>query len=151
MRWLYFARPAHTLLATTHRGPGRRFRWAYGHYLIFASAAAVGAGLAVNADRVTHRANITPQAAGAMVVVPAAVFLATVRALHLRPHHRRTAEGGALPPYDRPDPPGRPLPAPALTTGSCWRCWPLWSPGGAAGGVRSVEGRGRFGGCVGGG
>ncbi|MER5755356.1 low temperature requirement protein A [Streptomyces sp. NPDC002088] len=93
MWWLYFARPAHTLLATTHRGPGRRFPWAYGHYLIFASAAAVGAGLAVNADRVTHRADITPQAAGAMVAVPAAVFLAAVWALHLRPHHRRSAEG----------------------------------------------------------
>ncbi|TWV48843.1 low temperature requirement protein A [Streptomyces misionensis] len=93
MWWLYFARPAHTLLATTHRGPGRRFRWAYGHYLIFASAAAVGAGLAVEADQVTHRTGIAPQAAGAMVAVPAAVFLTTVWALHLRPHRRRLAQG----------------------------------------------------------
>ncbi|WP_232792295.1 low temperature requirement protein A [Actinacidiphila yeochonensis] len=92
MWWLYFARPAHTLLATTHKGPGRRFRWAYGHYLIFASAAAVGAGLAVSADEVTHRADIPPQAAGAMVAVPAAVFLTTTWALHLRPHRRRAAE-----------------------------------------------------------
>ncbi|WP_239697685.1 low temperature requirement protein A [Streptomyces sp. F-1] len=93
MWWLYFARPAHTLLATTHRGPGRRFRWAYGHYLIFASAAAVGAGLAVEADQVTHRTGIAPQTAGAMVAVPAAVFLTTVWALHLRPHHRSVAQG----------------------------------------------------------
>ncbi|WBO68783.1 low temperature requirement protein A [Streptomyces camelliae] len=37
MWWLYFARPAHTLLATTHRSHRRRFPWAYGRYLIFAS------------------------------------------------------------------------------------------------------------------
>ncbi|WP_079151386.1 low temperature requirement protein A [Streptomyces sparsogenes] len=92
MWWLYFARPAHTLLATTHRAAGRRFLWAYGHYLIFASAAAVGAGLAVNADRVSHRAEVPAVAAGALVAVPAAVFLVTVWALHLRPHHRRPAE-----------------------------------------------------------
>ncbi|MEV7128067.1 low temperature requirement protein A [Streptomyces sp. NPDC093260] len=44
--WLYFARPAHTLLATSHQVHRRRFTWAYGHYLIFGSAAAEGAGLA---------------------------------------------------------------------------------------------------------
>jgi low temperature requirement protein LtrA len=92
MWWLYFARPAHTLLATTHQAPGRRFRWAYGHYLIFGSAAAVGAGLAVSADQVTHRADAPPQVAGAMVAVPAAVFLLTVWALHLRPHQQRAGE-----------------------------------------------------------
>lgn len=83
MWWLYFARPAHTLLAGTGP-PDRGFLRAYGHYLIFASAAAVGAGLAVIADQVTHRIDVFPQAAGAMVAVPAAVFLVTVWALHLR-------------------------------------------------------------------
>ncbi|MFF9497385.1 low temperature requirement protein A [Streptomyces flaveolus] len=34
MWWLYFTRPAHMLLATTHRAHGRRFTWAYGHYLV---------------------------------------------------------------------------------------------------------------------
>lgn len=42
MWWLYFARPAHALLATTHQAHRKRFTWAYGHYLIFASAAAEG-------------------------------------------------------------------------------------------------------------
>ncbi|MGW6898591.1 low temperature requirement protein A [Streptomyces sp. NPDC054919] len=85
MWWLYFARPSHTLLATGHRAPDRRFLWAYGHYLIFASAAAVGAGLAVNADQISHRIDVFPQASGAMVAVPAAVLLVTVWALHLQP------------------------------------------------------------------
>ncbi|NUS81717.1 MAG: low temperature requirement protein A [Streptomyces sp.] len=92
MWWLYFARAAHTLLATTHQAPGRRFRWAYGHYLIFGSAAAIGAGLGVSADQVTHRADVPSQVAGAMVAVPAAVFLLTVWALHLRPHQQCAGE-----------------------------------------------------------
>ncbi|MES4905856.1 MULTISPECIES: low temperature requirement protein A [unclassified Streptomyces] len=117
MWWLYFARPAHTLLATTHQAARRRFQWAYGHYLIFGSAAAVGAGLAVSADQVTHRAEVSPQAAGAMVAIPAAVFLITVWALHLRPHQQCAAESVPfllaavlvlLTPFS---------PAPALSTG----------------------------------
>ncbi|WP_329542779.1 low temperature requirement protein A [Streptomyces sp. NBC_01358] len=93
MWWLYFAEPAHTLLATTHRSHRRRFTWAYGHYLIFASATAEGAGLAAYADHVTRRTDASPLAAGAAVTVPAAVFLITVWAVHLRPHQRTTAEG----------------------------------------------------------
>ncbi|MFI0788921.1 low temperature requirement protein A [Streptomyces lydicus] len=92
MWWLYFTRPAHTLLATTHQAHRRRFSWAYGHYLIFASATAEGAGLAAYADHVTHRAEASPIAAGAAVTVPAAVFLITVWVVHLRPHQRSLAE-----------------------------------------------------------
>ncbi|MER5363222.1 low temperature requirement protein A [Streptomyces sp. NPDC002785] len=92
MWWLYFARSAHTLLATTHQAHRRRFTWAYGHYLIFASATAEGAGLAAYADHVTRSTDASPLAAGAAVTVPAAVFLITVWAVHLRPHQRTVAE-----------------------------------------------------------
>ncbi|MFF8917370.1 low temperature requirement protein A [Streptomyces sp. NPDC015032] len=92
MWWLYFARSAHTLLATTHQAHRRRFTWAYGHYLIFASATAEGAGLAAYADHVTRRTDVSPLTAGAAVTVPAAVFLITVWAVHLRPHQRTAAE-----------------------------------------------------------
>ncbi|MGW8969970.1 low temperature requirement protein A [Streptomyces platensis] len=92
MWWLYFTRPAHTLLATTHQAHRRRFSWAYGHYLIFASATAEGAGLAAYADHFTHRAEASSIAAGAAVTVPAAVFLITVWVVHLRPHQRSLAE-----------------------------------------------------------
>ncbi|MER7569099.1 low temperature requirement protein A [Streptomyces sp. NPDC097941] len=92
MWWLYFARPAHTLLATTHRAHRKRFTWAYGHYLILASAAAVGAGLAVNAEHITHRTEASATTVAAAVTVPAAIFLLTVWALHLRPHQRGAAE-----------------------------------------------------------
>jgi low temperature requirement protein LtrA len=92
MWWLYFTRPAHALLATTHQVHRKRFAWAYGHYLIFASATAEGAGLAAYADHLT-RGNGTPPAGVALVVtVPAAVFLIAVWAVHLRPHQRRAVE-----------------------------------------------------------
>ncbi|MFC9247525.1 low temperature requirement protein A [Streptomyces sp. NPDC057136] len=97
MWWLYFARPAHTMLATTHRAHRKRFTWAYGHYLILASAAAVGAGLAVNADHITHRTDASPTTVAAAVTVPATIFLLTVWALHLRPHQRGAAEQTPFP------------------------------------------------------
>ncbi|ATL25069.1 low temperature requirement protein A [Streptomyces formicae] len=95
--WLYFSRPAHTLLATTHRAHRRRFVWAYGHYLIFASAAAEGAGLAAYADHLTGHAHTSQLAAGAAVTVPAAVFLVTVWAVHLRPHLTTAADRAPYP------------------------------------------------------
>ncbi|MCS0600039.1 low temperature requirement protein A [Streptomyces sp. LP11] len=92
MWWLYFDRPAHLLLATTHQAHRRRFTWAYGHYLVFASAAAEGAGLAANAKLVTRGAAIPAAAAGAAVTVPVAVFLITVWAVHVRPHQHGGVE-----------------------------------------------------------
>ncbi|MFJ8113411.1 low temperature requirement protein A [Streptomyces sp. NPDC096132] len=86
MWWLYSARPAHSLLATTYQTHRRRFPWAYGHYLVFASATAEGAGLAAYADHITSHTSTSPTAAGAAVTVPAAVFLLTVWGVHLRPH-----------------------------------------------------------------
>ncbi|RDS64521.1 low temperature requirement protein A [Streptomyces sp. M7] len=92
MWWLYFTRPAHLLLATTHRSHSRRFTWAYGHYLVFASATAEGAGLAAYADHLSRPVGSSPTGAAMAVTVPAAIFLTTVWVIHLRPHMRRTAE-----------------------------------------------------------
>ena len=73
--WLYFDQPAHELLA------GQRcaspFVWGYGHYFVFASAAAVGAGIAVIVDR--------PDLSGAPVTIPVAVLLVALWVLHIRP------------------------------------------------------------------
>ncbi|MEV1076957.1 low temperature requirement protein A [Streptomyces sp. NPDC050211] len=97
MWWLYFARPAHTLLATTHQAHRQRFTWAYGHYLIFASAAAEGAGLAAYAQVITRRTDVPSPAAGAAVTMPVAIFLITVWAIHVRPHQRSDVEQHAFP------------------------------------------------------
>ena len=92
MWWLYFTRPAHTLLATTHQAHRRRFLWAYGHFPVFASAAAEGAGLAAYAEHLSDRTGTSSAGAAMAVTVPAAVFVITVWAVHLRPHQRRAAE-----------------------------------------------------------
>jgi len=83
MWWLYFSKESHELLSSLRAG----IVWGYGHYLIFAAAAAVGAGLAVNVDVVTHNAEVGARVAAAAFTVPVAVFLVAVWALQVRPHH----------------------------------------------------------------
>ncbi len=51
MWWLYFERPSDDLLTSRTRA----FEWGYGHYFIWISAAAVGAGIAVGVDVLTDR------------------------------------------------------------------------------------------------
>jgi low temperature requirement protein LtrA len=117
MWWLYFARPAHTLLATTHQAHLKRFTWAYGHYLIFASAAAAGAGLAAYARFVTHATEVPPAAAGAAVTLPVAIFLMTAWAVHIRPHRQSRVERFACPGTAIAVLAAAPFPAPALVAG----------------------------------
>jgi low temperature requirement protein LtrA len=76
--WLYFEHEAHELL-TTFRAT---FIWGYGHYFVFASAAALGAGLSVAVDHALHHAQLSDVAAGAAVTVPAALFLGCLWVLH---------------------------------------------------------------------
>jgi low temperature requirement protein LtrA len=80
--WLYFDRPAHRLLSSLRTS----ILWGYGHYFIFASAAAVGAGLGVVVDHDTDHAEISGTVAGYAVAVPVAVYLFFVWLLHIRPH-----------------------------------------------------------------
>jgi low temperature requirement protein LtrA len=78
--WLYFERPAHEMLNSLRRA----FVWGYGHYFVFGSAAAVGAGLAVAVDQAIGRSHVSGPAAGAAVAVPAAVYLSCLFFLHAR-------------------------------------------------------------------
>jgi low temperature requirement protein LtrA len=93
MWWLYFAKESHELLTSLRAG----IVWGYGHYLVFASAAAVGAGLAVNVDYLTHQAAIGPRGAAAAFTVPVALFLLAVWALVVRPHHLGRWHGALTP------------------------------------------------------
>ncbi|MPY91359.1 MAG: low temperature requirement protein A [Luteitalea sp.] len=85
MWWLYFDEPAHQVLTSLRVA----FRWGYGHYLIFASAAAVGAGLAVAIDYDTGKAHLPAVPAGYAIALPVAVYLVTVWTMHIRPRGRR--------------------------------------------------------------
>ena len=86
MWWVYFDRPVHDLLTSVRKA----FIWGYGHYFVFASAAAVGAGLAVAVDAATHHAKIGPVGAGVAVAVPVATYLVCLWVLHNRPEYRPT-------------------------------------------------------------
>ena len=85
MWWMYFDRPVHDLLTNLRTA----IAWGYGHYVIFAAAAAVGAGLAVAVDHAAHHTKIGPTGAGAAVAIPVAVFLVCLWFLHYRPAHRQ--------------------------------------------------------------
>ncbi|MFC0506245.1 low temperature requirement protein A [Micromonospora costi] len=81
--WLYFDRPVE--MSTQLR---RSLFWGYGHYLIFSSVAAVGAGLAVEVDHERGDGHISGVTAGYAVAVPVAVYLFTLWALHVRRQQR---------------------------------------------------------------
>jgi len=86
MWWVYFDRPVHDLLTSLRKA----VIWGYGHYLVFAAAAAVGAGLAVAVDQATHHAKVSAIGAGAAVAIPVAVYLLCLWVLHDRPEYRPT-------------------------------------------------------------
>ena len=89
---MYFDRPVHDLLTSFRKA----IVWGYGHYLVFAAAAAVGAGLAVNVDYATHHAKIGAAAAGAAVAIPVAIYLLCLWFLHDRPEYRATRAYGPI-------------------------------------------------------
>ncbi|MET9672298.1 low temperature requirement protein A [Streptomyces sp. NPDC006482] len=78
--WIYFVVPAHDRLTSSRQG----FLWGYGHYVIFASAAAVGAGLEIAVEQAVGEAHLSTLAASAAVTIPSAVFLLSVWLLHAR-------------------------------------------------------------------
>jgi low temperature requirement protein LtrA len=92
MWWIYFDRPVHDLLTTIQKA----FFWGYGHYFVFASVAAVGAGLAAAVDAATHTAKIGPVGAGAAVAIPVAIYLLCIWVLHYRPSYRRSRSYGPI-------------------------------------------------------
>jgi low temperature requirement protein LtrA len=88
MWWIYFDLPTEELVDGVRRSFFGRlsgvFAWGYGHYFVFASAAAVGAGLAVGIDHATGHSELSDVEAGLALTVPVAVFLVVVWLLHIR-------------------------------------------------------------------
>ncbi|MFF5479132.1 low temperature requirement protein A [Streptomyces sp. NPDC012935] len=78
--WIYFVVPIHGHLRSNRQA----FLWGYGHYVVFASAAAIGAGLEVAVEQTVGKAHISTLAASAAVTLPTALYLLTVWALHSR-------------------------------------------------------------------
>ena len=76
--WLYFYEPVGDGLAQRRE---RSYLWGYGHYGIFASLAALGAGLEVAVRQAGEHDVVTPIVVGYAVAIPVAVFLALLWAL----------------------------------------------------------------------
>ncbi|MEV6357126.1 low temperature requirement protein A [Streptomyces hydrogenans] len=91
--WIYFVVPAHDRLTDSRQG----FLWGYGHYVIFASAAAIGAGLEIAVEQAVGKAHISTLAAAASVTIPTAVFLLSVWLLHARHFKVGLAQQAVLP------------------------------------------------------
>ncbi|MBT2383237.1 low temperature requirement protein A [Streptomyces sp. ISL-11] len=91
--WIYFAVPIHLHLASNRQA----FLWGYGHYLVFGSVAAVGAGIEVVIEEAIGKAHISSLAAACAVTVPTALFLFSVWLIHSRHHKRGLAQQAVLP------------------------------------------------------
>jgi low temperature requirement protein LtrA len=84
--WLYFKESA-----GLPRGASLRtgILWGYGHYVVFASIAALGAGLQVATETIQDHGELTPTGTALTVAVPLAIYLIAIGVLHGR--------SGALP------------------------------------------------------
>ncbi|MEW1790329.1 low temperature requirement protein A [Streptomyces albidoflavus] len=78
--WIYFAVPVHAGLTTSRRA----FLWGYGHYVVLASVAGIGAGIEIAVEDVVDQAPISSLGAAATATVPTAIYLVSVWALHVR-------------------------------------------------------------------
>ncbi len=87
MWWVYFDKPADGALSSLKSS----LVWGYGHYLIFSSIAAVGAGLSVAVEYKLAEIEVSNTVAGFVVTLPVAIFLVVVWALHLRHRHTPVA------------------------------------------------------------
>jgi low temperature requirement protein LtrA len=79
--WLYF------LDSDAPRLDARRdlgFIWGYGHFFVFASLAAIGAGIEVTIEAISHEVAASPALIGYSVAVPVAIFLVARYALYVR-------------------------------------------------------------------
>jgi low temperature requirement protein LtrA len=83
MWWIYFGHSAADVLRSNREA----FPWGYGHYFVFASAAAVGSGIGVAVDENRHIGHVSEAAAVASIAVPVAVYTVGVWFVHVRPHH----------------------------------------------------------------
>jgi len=69
--WLYFDHPGHLAPA-----PGRNFQWGYAHVIVFAALAAMGSGVALDAETLLAGGHHgSPRIAALAVAVPAAAYL----------------------------------------------------------------------------
>jgi low temperature requirement protein LtrA len=80
--WIYFWPPHHRSIT----GFGGTLRYGYAHYLVFAAAGALSAGIEVQIDALTGHSELSDLAASFTVTIPIAIFLAGVWWVAIRDH-----------------------------------------------------------------
>ncbi len=80
--WLYFARDNAGILVDNSVG----YVWGFGHYVIFGTAAALGAGLAARVDYYSHHSEVSDLISSAFVTGSGAAFLAALWIVSIRLH-----------------------------------------------------------------
>jgi low temperature requirement protein LtrA len=86
--WLYFLQPTGEALA---RNRDRAFRWGYAQYFVFASLAALGAGLEVAIESAGEPVAASSVAIAYAVAIPVALFVAALCAGHVAIDHSSVA------------------------------------------------------------
>ena len=88
MWWIYFDLPTEHLVerirADFEEHLGAVFAWGYGHYFVFASIAATGAGLVVAIDQLAGHSELTDVQAAFAFTLPVSLYVLSVWALHAR-------------------------------------------------------------------
>ncbi|WP_243698245.1 MULTISPECIES: low temperature requirement protein A [unclassified Curtobacterium] len=79
--WIYFSREQHEHI----RGLRSALVFGYGHYFVFAAAAALPAGIEVAVSADAGEADLSHASVAATIAVPVALFVASIWALALRP------------------------------------------------------------------
>ena len=92
--WLYFSREDADLLLD--QSLNRNMLWGFGHYFVFASAAAVGAGLAARVDHYTHHSESPDRLTALAVTLPTALLVVAIYGFHLSQHDRSRRTIGAF-------------------------------------------------------
>lgn len=78
MWWFYFDEEEHPALQYSKRA----FLWGYGHFVVYASLAATGVGLAVVVDQLTDHSKISQFVAQLSLAIPVALFLIAMWFIH---------------------------------------------------------------------
>jgi low temperature requirement protein LtrA len=79
--WSYFK---HSAAEDIRQSLRWTFVWGLAHYLIFATVAALGAGLQVVIGTLTHSTRITPTVAAFTVAIPVAIYIVVLAPLSTR-------------------------------------------------------------------
>jgi low temperature requirement protein LtrA len=87
MWWSYFK---HDPDVGHERSLGSMLAWGYGHYVVFAAVAALGAGLQVATETTYDAVDLSPAVASATVAVPVVIYVLALGFLHARPRTART-------------------------------------------------------------